>query len=463
MPILPAALCAVLSGVAFYFSTGLGDIWPLAWIAPVPVLWLAFRPGNAWIALAAAGAAGMMGALNLLPAYLGIMPTLALVVIIVLQGLGLALCVAGARLVALRLSPLSGALAFAASWTTLDFLAAQGPHGSALSPAYSQVGMPILIQGASVFGIWIVTALLGLFAAGIAASAATRRLAPALMAAAALLLNVGYGGWRMTGAPRTAVTRIGLAADDALAASGRDRDEKSTLAVTDSYAEAARSFGTEGVSLVVFPEKIAVVTPESSGTVNAEFETDAHIAHETIVVGLDHRGAQRQNVARIFFANGAPPMSYAKRHLVPGLEDAFVPGKGSFMLANHTGVAICKDMDFPQTLRTDALLHPTLYAVPAWDFGADAWWHARLAIMRGVENGFSVARAARQGLLTLSDAYGRVLGEQHSGAAGMATLVGDLPRGPGRTLYGRIGDTFAWFCMGLCVGLVGFAFARGRQ
>jgi hypothetical protein len=27
------------------------------------------------------------------------------------------------------------------------------------------------------------------------------------------------------------------------------------------------------------------------------------------------------------------------------------------------------------------------------------------------------------------------------------TLVGDLPRGPGNTVYTKIGDVFAWFAM----------------
>ena len=31
--------------------------------------------------------------------------------------------------------------------------------------------------------------------------------------------------------------------------------------------------------------------------------------------------------------------------------------------------------------------------VPAWDFVVDAGWHGHIAVMRGVENGFSIARA----------------------------------------------------------------------
>src|SRR5260221_243302 len=102
-------------------------------------------------------------------------------------------------------------------------------------------------------------------------------------------------------------------------------------------------------------------------------------------------------------------------------------------------------MASPAMLRADSrTLHPTLIAVPAWDFGRDRWWHARLAILRGVEDGFALARAAKDGLLTLSDAQGRVVAMKRSDAGGMVTLVGNLARGPGDTLYLRIGDVFAW-------------------
>ena len=44
---------------------------------------------------------------------------------------------------------------------------------------------------------------------------------------------------------------------------------------------------------------------------------------------------------------------------------------------------------------------------------------------------------------------------------GMVQLQGDLPRGPGVTLYARIGDAFAWICAALSLLLLGVAaFAR---
>ena len=47
--------------------------------------------------------------------------------------------------------------------------------------------------------------------------------------------------------------------------------------------------------------------------------------------------------------------------------------------------------------------------VPAWDFTLDRFEHGHIAVMRAVEDGFSLARAARGGFLTVSDDRGRIL------------------------------------------------------
>ena len=73
--------------------------------------------------------------------------------------------------------------------------------------------------------------------------------------------------------------------------------------------------------------------------------------------------------------------------------------------------------------------------------------------MRGVENGFAIVRAASEGLLTASDAEGRVIAENSSAASGMTVLIASLPLGPGSTLYTRIGDAFPWFVILLFFGI----------
>ena len=79
--------------------------------------------------------------------------------------------------------------------------------------------------------------------------------------------------------------------------------------------------------------------------------------------------------------------------------------------------------------------------------------------MRGIENGFAVARAALRGNLTLSDDRGRIVAET-SDEFGDAALIGEVALHNSRTLYARWGDWFAW--LALALAMVGAALAASR-
>ena len=105
-------------------------------------------------------------------------------------------------------------------------------------------------------------------------------------------------------------------------------------------------------------------------------------------------------------------------------------------------------MDFPTLGRRYAALGVEALLVPAWDFDVDDWSHARMAVLRGVESGFAIVRAARNGLLTVSDRYGRIVDVAASGSAPVASLVVPAPLGFGEaTIYARLGDSFGWLCV----------------
>jgi apolipoprotein N-acyltransferase len=459
-----AVLCTIASAIGFYLSLNLGDMWPLAWVAPIPVLWLAFGQTRGWIVFAATWAAYALGCCNLLPAYAGSLPVFVLAIGLTAPALGFAGCAVGARYVARHVSPLAGVLVFASLWTTWDYAASFGQNGTAPSPAYSQVAAPYLIQGASAFGLWIITFLLGLVPAGIAMGLQKRTPMPAVVALVLFGLNAGFGAWRISHADETRPVRVGLAVDDGLGAASFQANAKTALDAVAQYAAVTRELSAQGAKLIVFPEKLAVLQSAWRADAISVLQAAARASGATIVIGFDDHRDLRRNEALILAGDDAAPSVYFKRHMVPGLEAAFVPGDSTFVLPDQTGVAICKDMDFQSTLRGDARNgHPTLLAVPAWDFDRDRWWHARLAIMRGVEDGFAVARAAKQGLLALSDGYGRIIALGASARSGMVSLVGDLPRGPGDTVYLHIGDVFAWASSAGSILLLGLALRRARK
>jgi apolipoprotein N-acyltransferase len=289
---------------------------------------------------------------------------------------------------------------------------------------------------------------------------ATRSVAPAAIAIVLLAANVAFGAWRMNEAQGPSV-RIGIGVSDVrLGAKSKTTADK----VASDYPAAARKLAAQGATFIVFPEKVATLTPAWRDEVLQTMQRTSDETHATIVIGFEEKqGSEKFNAARVFVPNQAP-QTYIKRHFVTGLEEGYTPGNGPFVLPDKTGVAICKDMDYPRMQRSDAQsTHVTLLAAPAWDFDKDRIYHARPALLRGVEEGFALARSAKQGLLTLTDANGRMIAMNRSVDTGMVTLIGNLPRGPGVTLYQRIGDVFVWLCILLGAGFVGFSFVKDKQ
>ena len=66
-----------------------------------------------------------------------------------------------------------------------------------------------------------------------------------------------------------------------------------------------------------------------------------------------------------------------------------------------------------------------------------------MAVMRGVESGFTIARSASEGRLSISDDRGRVLAEQFA-PINFPSLYFNTPVRHVNTLYARWGDWFGW-------------------
>ena len=86
-------------------------------------------------------------------------------------------------------------------------------------------------------------------------------------------------------------------------------------------------------------------------------------------------------------------------------------------------------MDFTDPSRQFGREGAGLMLVPAWDFNVDRAWHGHIAVMRGVEDGFSVSRVAKDGFLTVSNNRGQILEETRSDSAPFATIIATVPAG----------------------------------
>jgi apolipoprotein N-acyltransferase len=203
-----------------------------------------------------------------------------------------------------------------------------------------------------------------------------------------------------------------------------------------------------GPQIIVLPEKIGVVTDAHIQEIDTIFQASADKTGATIVVGILRVSDRLQyNQARVYSPH-TNLLSYDKHHLLPPFESELSPGKALTVWPSPPqtrGVAICKDMDFTPLSRQYGQTAVGLMLVPAWDFNLDRGWHGHIAVMRGVEDGFSVVRAAKNGYLTVSDNRGRILAETRSDSAPFSTLVAEVSAVHTTTLYLLMGDWFAWF------------------
>jgi apolipoprotein N-acyltransferase len=476
-----AIACVILTAAGCYFSFGLGHAWWLAWFTPVPVLWLVFGETKPWKAFLAAWVAFALGLTSLLGAYVNVIPGPILAINTLVPSLLFALAAMGARRVMRALGPVPAMFAFAALWTGFDLLISFDPGtGSILSPAGAEVVAPVLIQSAALIGFLGVTFLLGAVAAGVALSVRTRNLAPVLLAAGLFAANAAYGYWRVSHSPADTL-RVALIDNNTygywVAFDHPEADLKQpAFRVIDAYTAQIEKLRDEHVQLVVLPENISLISREWRDQAEAKFAAAADVTGATVVGGFNmYVDGARRNVAWAFAPRNQTPIIYEKRQLVPGLESTvFTPGPGPRVLPGGIGLEICFDMNFQRMIRRDQVAaRPRLLAVLASEIGthgdwsnpataADAWFHARDAVLRSVENGVPMARSATHGLLMLNDRYGRIVAETRTNGE-FTTLIGDLPLDVlgGTTLYDRIGDAFGWFCLVLGTGLVGASLRKG--
>jgi apolipoprotein N-acyltransferase len=314
---------------------------------------------------------------------------------------------------------------------------------------YSLVDVLPLLQVASIGGLAAMTFCVALVPMAVAVAMARPAQARAALIAGGIpmLLALGFGIARLSQSydSHARVALVGLDEFEARAYRGEAQGLESARA----FAAQVRALGAAHTDYIVLPEKQLGGAREASAPSRVLGDAAAAAAPAIVVAGFDEMLPQgaRVNSAQVLEA-GKPTQRYLKRHMVPGLELGYTLGSHSYVDGTR-GVAICKDMDFPATIRDYGRQGVELMLVPAWDFVRDGRMHSRMALVRGVENGFAIARAAAAGRLTASDRYGRVIAEATTSREQPVTVVADLGLRAGGTLYARIGDAFAWACAAL--------------
>lgn len=460
---LPMRLAlAGLAGLLLAMGYLLHPFWWAPWLAPVPLIVAGVGSGGAArLGGAIAGATAMVGIFDY---YVGMMGWGGTILIVLLRA---ASWNSAARLtqIATRRLPIGIAMLVLpmtmAAFETLTMTVSV--HGAAGSLAYSQMNMPGLIQTAAlggapaiVFCVLLPGSLAGLFL--------TRRW-PSGQLRAGL---IAFGG---------IVAAVALFSTIRLAAPAGGPTIPATLIATDKYDTIPKSWddvwatyrpsverSAKAGGVVVLPEKIALLDAETAARAGAAIADVAGLTGSTIIAGIEVKdGAAYRNRAVVAAPDGNV-VWYDKQRLVPGFEARDVPGKAPLFAeaaGTRFGVAICKDMHIPGIGREYAG-HAAIMMVPAWDFGQDGWMGARMTALRAVENGYAIARSARDGFVGAYDRTGRVLIERPTGD-GMTVAEATLPAQGHKTLYARVGNLFGWTCVSLILVLIGWNRATVRK
>lgn len=443
----------IFSGLCFYLSFDFsGNYGFLFWIAPIPVLSLSFNrsAGKTFLIAFTAYLIGRLSWFFYLVSVATIVPAIIFIIILCLI---FALIVLATRRVVIKANQWYSVFAFPVLFSAFEFLVVKfSTDGSAGSIAYSQSNILPVIQIVSVTGILGITFFMTLIPSAIATAWFFRKQVNKfyyVIVSSGIIIasTLTFGIMRLNGHSTKETVKAGLTVLDEKSHSVTQHpDVEKEKQSAENYARSMSQLADEGAKIVVLPERAINIDFETMPEVMNIFTTVAREKHIFITSGYTNfKTNVARNSALVIDPEGNLNLDYNKVHLVTGFENRFTPGKniGLFTFNNiQAGTAICKDLDFPNYIKNYGAAGINFLTIPAWDFTKDDWLHSRMAILRGVENGFSEIRTARLGRLTISDAYGRVTAEANSSQGNAVSLLGDVSLQKINTVYNRRGDWF---------------------
>ncbi|HVN82031.1 MAG TPA: nitrilase-related carbon-nitrogen hydrolase [Terriglobia bacterium] len=394
-----------------------------------------------------------------------------------------------------RLNGLAATLVFPMSWAAVEYLNSLGPYGSWAAIAYSQYGSLPLLQILSVTGLWGLTFLIGWFASVCnwvwEEGLETKRVrSGSLLCLGAITLIVLLGGARMTLFPPSSQT-VRVASLSRLKVSNELSDVvwKNMMhnrlspeevrqvrdwgkAVDDNLLARSEREAQAGARIVFWGEANAPVLKEDEAAFIAQGRELA--ARYRIYLGMSlavwNAGQQRplENKLVLIDPAGQVAWEYYKARPVPGSEAAIsVIQDGKLRVSDTTygrlSSIICFDGDFPQLLAQAGRLGADVVLDPSNDWQAIDPWHTQMASFRAIEQGFNLIRHTSHGLSAAFDYQGRRLAAMDHFSATDYVMISEIPSKGVRTLYGKLGDWFAWACLAGLLWLIGQATRTGRS
>ena len=465
--LIPAA-----AGVLLVLSLPKPDLYPLAWIALVPLLIGIAKTTTVKETVIAAYVAGVVffagtcywitetmtvyGGLSV-PVAVGVAALFALTF-----ALYFVLFAAGLHLAIMEFGP-AGSLFAAPLWVTVEWTRSILFSGFPwMLSGYALVPYAGILQIASWTGIYGLSFLAALVNSLIAFAFLERRIIPA--ASAALIVLIAWflpvlgrtpSGDRVP--VRLVQTNIPLDQPWKKPESDRLLDELGVLSTRD----------TAKPKLVVWPE-----TPAPFYLNDVEFRSRMQnitrgLGAYLLVGYVDAKGPEPTNSAALLSPAGEQLSRYDKMHLVPFGEyvpfkrflffaesltkevGEFAPGAEytiSPMDGHSISTAICYESIFPDLVRRFVKNGSELLVVITDDgwFGRSSapYQHLRMGVVRAVENRRWMVRTANTGISAIVDPYGKIEAETPLGER--MILDGNVQFRTDRTFYTEYGDVFAY-------------------
>lgn len=378
-------------------------------------------------------------------------------------------------------------LVFPASAVAIEFLGSLRSNSTWANVAYTQTDNLPLLQVASIAGIWGITFLM-LWLAPVVNNLWQegwrhgKGRAGVLTYATVLGLVLIYGSSRLIFfAPAGETFRFAsvtppeivdfsspedrqLLQDFQQIMMKREIEDEKVLVVRDRFGaiygplfEATRKEARAGAHLVVWPEASLISFEESQDRVLIEqgkqlaSEEGIYLGFSIAMIPVDS-GRLNENRLLLISPRGEILQTYWKHRTVPVVEEPFAVPGSEILFAQRTpfgtlGGVICYDMDSPRFLRNAGEQRIDVLMAPSGDWPSIKEIHARMAIMRAVEQGFSLVRPANHGLTLAADYQGRVLARMDHFTTSQRQMSAWVPQQGIRTLYTRIGDALPWTCL----------------
>ena len=347
--------------------------------------------------------------------------------------------------------------------------------------AQTMYAQPWMLQGISVFSIYGLTFVIMLVNYAVALGfllvfdhkwrfdkqpALDRKMGFQWMTAIAALfiLWAGFGAVTLAAAPKDAPTIRVAAIQHGFAKPGH-QDPDTQLERLAVLSEQTRIAAELGARFIVWPELSLGFDPQVEHTTELQSlakETNAYIL---IGYGVDTPNGEWRNEAVMLKPSGEFTSVYGKNFPSEPGEPRIVTS-GSYPVweteLGNFATIICNDVNFTKATRTLARNGAQIVSVPTFEtFGPGIGWEQRTqVVLRAVENRVVVVKAEAAGLSAIVDPYGRIVAQAKLPAGTANALVADVPLSTGGTLYTRLSDWMGWITL---LGVVGFSVVTGRK